>query len=1663
MIDENPNSEYFRITEFKETFTGGKNGFLIEGSEFLKETTEVKIELIDVDGNPIYFEPGNGIPEYYEGTSKLVSVHIYDDTPIGLGKITILGELKNYVNSNGAVVPVPEEWKGVYNVKWERTFKINKNINNEDIVRFYKRPLVNIDEVVKPIFTKTIPNVTQTGLVSGIPQSPVYGTDLSNWRAGTVYKLKTDGNSQWTSSVDENEITVSVNGTDYTSTIIEVLNDREVLVDVPYTSNNIVENFTSQSYSTTFEYVEGQTITDSSLTGSFAKIDITQLKTFVGDVARVKVFRKSRATANDWQFVQESKLESTELLRDITTTSDTELSYGRFDESNLSTYWVTSSNDHPTSINVDKLNASVKVDYNTSLTSVQELKTVNTLPISQNVEYTLDFRTLLSGSVDSSKTLRAYLSSSNYQQDILTISGSTQYLTREQLSQNIIADNTHDAKLVFEFKGDDWYISNVSLKNAQDTSFSPDEFTLIQDIPRKLASETFDFRFEFYDINNNYIPVTVTASKTFNGGNDYTTTSKLLTFESDRNAFRFSTGSVQNPENQVVKFAVTQNGLTGSLTFASAAYDIGGNYLSPSNYSQYPGLLTSVTPAGALLTINNFTGSYNGIGDAPYVGSIIYTASIDDLNEYETVYRLEDGEDSPTLIVTSDANQFIYEPTTLSPKPSGQSITIRAQRKNLASYTTPITVNKSNTNAPDLNVGSTANGVTTYTLSATEFSSSFSANNFDNVTYSFTGSDVYGNNYSDEVTLSKVINFDGVSIVLSNESTTFPATSTGTVTGGFGDSSGSVQMFIGGTQIQHDDISGGRLKNTFDITSISGTNVTPTSTSPTNQYYSISGMTADSGSLTLNIEYLAGDSSTSQSFQKVVSYSKAKKGTPNVEIAVTPSAQTIEAKSNGSGSVSPQTLTVTALEGGTSRFTSIGTPTYSGGISGTVSTNTITFTDTASDMTSDTETITIPVNYTDSEGTAGTKNIKAVITRTRKAPSTPTFSLSPQAQTVESSSLGYGTPLDVLLTITEGGTKYTYDNTVPYGDSTFTIQSVTDATNNNDGSLTPDAITSDSTRTGYISFLYTTSEGITASNTHSLEYTISVAKQGQDGLPGDPGEPGEPGADGPGLTYVGDCGSLASSWVWVSDADSRHITSVDLSGTRRYYVLKPAANGVAKSTTGCPATYPLDDTYFTSLTTFASVATDLLLAKDATITRALTIGTFGTDEGVIRSANATDFTTGKGLWLDNTGDVRFGDPSGNYVSWDQSAGTLNITGDITITNTGDFADPNAEANPSTYSFGPSALFPLSTISTPTVSGLYLGSSNMGYYKTTAPAGWKTYMDNNGNFYLNGTAGSLAWVAASDTLSITGSITATSGEFGGITIASNKIYTGTGTWGNTNTGFYADDAGQFSLKDKLTWDGTNLVVSGSGTFTGTVTAGGVQLGPDLRSTDDGLKIDNDNFWYNSGTVRFQVGNPDASFKISDSGNLQVNVASGAAMSFYNTTAGTQGMTLAPGQIYLVPSGAGSGDPGNLNVGRGTISGDVTSGYLKISPTTAVQISGDLDVTGDINADGNITAFASSDKRLKDNIKRLENPLIKISKLGGYEFDWNENQSSYKGHDIGVIAQEVQSIIPEIVSEKTDGYLGVRYEKIVPLLIEGIKELTNKVESLENEILKLKENK
>jgi len=641
ILDENSNSDYFRITEFKDTFTGGKNGFLIEGSQYLKESTEIKIEILDVEGNPVYFEPGNGIPEYYEGISKLIAVYIYNDTPIGLGKITVLGELKKY-QEDGVTRDVPDQWKGSYNVKWEKTFQINKTLSNEDKVRFYRRPEVVIDEIVKPIFSGNPPSVTQTGSVDGIPLVPLAGSNLSDFILPTSYRLKVNSGNKWTGSVEGEKITFD--NITYSPTIEEIVNETEIVVSPPYVENNIVTSFTNEDYSVEFPYIEGVSDLATALTGSFAKISITNMKTFVGDAARVKVFRRSQSNLTDFEFVQEIQLESNELLRDITTFAKKEEPYGLFSQTVIDDYWVTSSNDFDVTFNQNFLYNSAKLDS----TPGNYFFTSESFSIQSGVEYTLDLN-VRKETTDPNAYVKVFLSGSNngkgVTQQIANIPSSTFVLQKTNFSENILANNFDNAKLYFEASGSDWYVNNVSLKASQETSFSPDEITFIQQVPKTLVTETFDYRFEFYDINNNYIPIFVEDTKTFTGGN---TNLFKKSIELNPDNLYFSFDSASNPANAVppltIAIDVDTTLVTGSITYTSGAYDFFGNLLSSSQYvgGIYPGYLTDWDVDSGrqpFLRVQDFTGSRDDIS----VQFIRYTGAIEGVSDTFVISRVEDG------------------------------------------------------------------------------------------------------------------------------------------------------------------------------------------------------------------------------------------------------------------------------------------------------------------------------------------------------------------------------------------------------------------------------------------------------------------------------------------------------------------------------------------------------------------------------------------------------------------------------------------------------------------------------------------------------------------------------------------------------------------------------------------------------------------------------------------------------------------------------------------------------------------------------------------------------------------------------------------------------------------------------------------------------------
>lgn len=149
-------------------------------------------------------------------------------------------------------------------------------------------------------------------------------------------------------------------------------------------------------------------------------------------------------------------------------------------------------------------------------------------------------------------------------------------------------------------------------------------------------------------------------------------------------------------------------------------------------------------------------------------------------------------------------------------------------------------------------------------------------------------------------------------------------------------------------------------------------------------------------------------------------------------------------------------------------------------------------------------------------------------------------------------------------------------------------------------------------------------------------------------------------------------------------------------------------------------------------------------------------------------------------------------------------------------------------------------------------------------------------------------------------------------------------------------------------------------------------------------------------------------------------------------------------------------------GNLNVNNATTFSSTAQNSQFNSIGVGTAATGTI---GEIRATSDVTAYYSSDISLKEKITKIENALEKLFKINGYKYDWKDDYINSRGgedgyfirkHDVGVIAQEIEQVLPEIVSEREDGIKAVKYERIVALLIEAVKELSEKVDILENRV-------
>jgi hypothetical protein len=122
------------------------------------------------------------------------------------------------------------------------------------------------------------------------------------------------------------------------------------------------------------------------------------------------------------------------------------------------------------------------------------------------------------------------------------------------------------------------------------------------------------------------------------------------------------------------------------------------------------------------------------------------------------------------------------------------------------------------------------------------------------------------------------------------------------------------------------------------------------------------------------------------------------------------------------------------------------------------------------------------------------------------------------------------------------------------------------------------------------------------------------------------------------------------------------------------------------------------------------------------------------------------------------------------------------------------------------------------------------------------------------------------------------------------------------------------------------------------------------------------------------------------------------------------------------------------------------------------TGALIVDGGVGIAKALQVGGDVVAYASSDERLKDNIQNIENPIEKVQSLKGVTWDWNDNADEVQQSlpNVGVIAQDVEKVLPQLVTDRDNGFKGVDYAKLTGLLIEAVKDQQKQIDELKSKL-------
>ena len=628
--DTGPFSDYFKLAQFPDTLRAGKNGFLINGSANLVRTTDIKIEIIDSDGNTVFLQP---IRNYSEGLARVISIEVYDDTPTGPALVTIMGEVAFDADGNRA----PDKWQGTYNVKWQKYINIEPHRTNDTPVRVYTKPELTVSEYRVPVLTfqSGSTNTITTGSVSG----PYWTFPASGswWGAppapDSLTTLITATQPIFVANSLYGTLTATVGGTIYSGTITSITSTTKA-----YVSFGIVSSSAGTWYASSYSlvYQDPSTYVTGSEARSYANVGLTNLTTFTGDIQRAKVYYRGTDTNEVYSLLDDIILEATELTA-VLSEVGTYTSYGDIITQGVAdAYWESGIlNNHTGSIDdlTDYISASptvnVTASFNDSILHNSVVVTGNgttynnvwvgisqDLSVEAGIDYALEttLTCVKSTSTPTQLQIRLYNSSSlnsaggdrlGYLIDTFDLGApiSKEFGAQQIAFTSPITDT--QARLRFVTVGiANWHIADTRLTVASETGFNPSEITRIIELEGR-QNENLQFKVELLDGAYSIVPIDLETDPIFFTGSavtsaagggtslssSYATTSS---FSTNAVSASYFSGSALFPNGLVVTGSITAsigyqgflygtasyalNALTGGTGSLSASYAVTASY-----------------------------------------------------------------------------------------------------------------------------------------------------------------------------------------------------------------------------------------------------------------------------------------------------------------------------------------------------------------------------------------------------------------------------------------------------------------------------------------------------------------------------------------------------------------------------------------------------------------------------------------------------------------------------------------------------------------------------------------------------------------------------------------------------------------------------------------------------------------------------------------------------------------------------------------------------------------------------------------------------------------------------------------------------------------------------------------------------------------------------